>query len=150
MVISNEVYEQEIEKIVPRLEELENKSFDEIIHGLYHEILYSPITRSLIFALTYVLDPSKFYIGVDYWAGWGEYVVKFAVDIPQYPWGPNIYREIKADESERPTDKEARDLIKKYIGDRDKGGLEVEGIIKKAKEVIDTCKVIRRKNGEIE
>lgn len=135
-MVKNEVYEQEIEKIVPRLEELENKSFDEIIHGLYHEILYSPITRTLIFALTYILDPSRFYIEVEH--DRRGYSVKFAADIPLKYLRSLVGIVDKS--GKRPTDKEARDFIKEILPKR---GIEVEGLIEKAKEVVDTCKVIQ-------
>ena len=138
-MVSNEVYEQEIEKISPKLEELEGRPFDEIMWGLLPEILYSPITRALIFALTYVLDPSKFYIEVNLTGR--DYRVNFAADIP--PKSLRLLVSIVDKSDKRPTDKEARDLIKKYIGDRGKSGIEVEGLIKKAKEVVDTCKVIQ-------
>ena len=146
-MVKNELYEQAIEKIVPKLEKLKGRPFDEIIEGLIHEMIESGICQDLMFALTYVLDPSKFYIEVGYWTRYGEYTVNFAVDTPQYCWGPDIGVNIKADESERPTDEEARDLIKKYIGRRDKGGIDVEGLIKRAEEVVDTCRIVRRKNG---
>ena len=138
----NELYEQEIKRISPKLEELKNKSFYEIMDGLYNEVSHSSISRTLIFALTYVLDPSKFYIEVDYWAREGKCVLKFTADLPlRYLGGPLISLVNKS--AKRPTDKEARDLIKKCIGDRDKGGLEVVGLIKRAEEVVDTCKVIQ-------
>lgn len=135
-MVKNEVYEQEIKRITPRLEELENKSFDEIIHGLYHEILYSPITRTLIFALTYVLDPSKFFIEVNH--NGRDYTVKFAADIPLKYLRSLV--SIVDKSGKRPTDKEARDFIKEILPKR---GIEVGGLIEKAKEVVDTCKVIQ-------
>ena len=138
-MVSNEVYEREIEKIGPKLEELEDRPFDEIMKGLFPEILYSPITRDLVFALTYVLDPSRFYIEV-YHDGRG-YRVNFAADIPPKYLG--LLVSIVDKSGKRPTDKEARDLIKKYIGDRGKSGIEVGGLVEKAKEVVDTCKIIQ-------
>lgn len=39
-MVSNKVYEQEIEKIAPKLKRLEGKSFDEIMEGLYAGFLY--------------------------------------------------------------------------------------------------------------
>ena len=141
-MVKNELYEQEIKRISPKLEKLKDKSFYEIMDGLYNEVSHSSISRTLIFALTYVLDPSKFYIEVDYWAREGKCVLKFTADLPlRYLGGPLISLVNKS--AKRPTDKEARDLIKKCIGDRDKCGLEVEGLIKRAEEVIDTCKVIQ-------
>ena len=136
-MVSNELYEQAIEKIAPRLEKLENKSFDEIIHGLYHEILYSPITRALIFALTYVLDPSRFFIEVNHNVR-GDYEVKFAADIPLKYLRSLV--SIVDKSGKRPTDEEARDFIKEVLSKR---GIEVEGLVEKAKEVVDTCKVIQ-------
>ena len=133
----NELYEQAIERIAPKLEELKNKSFDEIIHGLYHEILYSPITRTLIFALTYVLDPSRFFIEVNHNVR-GDYEVKFAADIPLKYLRSLV--SIVDKSGKRPTDEEARDFIKEVLSKR---GIEVEGLIEKAKEVVDTCKVIQ-------
>lgn len=136
-MVSNEVYEQEIKRIAPRLEKLENKSFDEIIHGLYHEILYSPITRTLIFALTYILDPSRFFIEVNHERR-GYYTVTFTADIPLKYLRALV--SIVDKSGKRPTDKEARDFIKEILPKR---GIEVEGLLKKAKEVVDTCKVIQ-------
>ena len=135
-MVKNEVYEQEIKRIAPRLEKLENKSFDEIIHGLYHEILYSPITRTLIFALTYVLAPSRFFIEVNH--DWRDYTVKFAADIPLKYLRSLV--SIVDKSGKRPTDEEARDFIKEVLSKR---GIEVEGLVEKAKEVVDTCKVIQ-------
>lgn len=137
-MVKNEVYEKEIERIAPKLEELKSRPFDEIMQGLSHEILYSPITKTLIFALTYVLDPSKFYIKVGYWAREGEYVVRFTVDVPLGGYGTFfLYKVSQFDKM--PTDKEARDLIKESLAEV----IEVEGLLKKAKKVVDTCKVIQ-------
>lgn len=135
-MVKNWIYEQAIEKIAPKLEELEGRPFDEIIHGLYHEILYSSITRTLIFALTYVLDPSRFFIEIGH--NGRDYTVTFAADIPLKYLRSLV--SIVDKSGKRPTDKEARDFIKEILPKR---GIEVEGLIEKAKEVVDTCKVIQ-------
>lgn len=135
-MVKNEVYEQEIKRITPRLEELKDKSFDEIIQGLYPEILYSPITLTLIFALTYILDPSRFYIEVNH--DGRNYRVKFAADIHIKYLGLLVSLVDKS--GKRPTDEEARDFIKEFLP---KGAIEVEGLLEKAKEVVNTCKVIQ-------
>ena len=137
-MVSNELYEQAIEKIAPKLEKLKDEPFEEIIEELIHEMIESDVsTKDLMFALTYVLDPSKFFIGV--LSKRGEYSLLFAIDTPQRYWGPTVFINLKADE--RPTDKEIRDLIKKKF-EGNKCGLEVEGLIKRAEEVIDTCRII--------
>lgn len=137
-MVKNEVYEKEVERMAPKLEELKNKSFYEIMDGLYNEVFHSSIPRALIFALTYALDPSKFYIEVDYWAREGKCVLKFTADLPlRYLGGPLISLVNKS--AKRPTDKEARDFIKKCLDE----GIRVEGLIKRAEEVVDTCKVIQ-------
>lgn len=128
-------YEQEIERIGPRLENLKNRSFDEIMRGLYHEIFRSNIPRDLIFALTYILDPSRFYIEVHH--NGVSYTVKFTASTPLSSFGPFVYRDTRSDR--RPIDKEARDFIKKFLAEE----IKVEGLIEKAKEVVDTCKVIQ-------
>lgn len=136
-MVKNEVYEQEIEKIVPRIEELENKSFDEIMKGLYNEVFHSPISQALVFALTYVLDPSRFFIEIGH-DGRG-YIVGFAADTPMgEDLGAFLYRLTRFDR--RPTDKEARDFIKEILP---RGRIGVEGLLKKAYGVVDTCKVIQ-------
>ena len=137
-MVSNEVYEQEIKRIAPRLEKLENKSFDRMMNGLYYDVLESKIDRTLSFALTYVLDPSKFYIEVN--QRLGGYTVEFNADTPLMGLGAFAY--IWAGSDKRPTDKEARDIIKKCLDDGE-SGIEVEGLIEKAKGVVNTCKVIK-------
>lgn len=135
-MVKNEVYEKEIERIAPRLEELKDKSFDKIIGGLYGEILKSSIPGALIFALTYILDPSKFFIEVNH-TGRG-YRVKFTADLPMKYLGPIV--SIVDKSGKRPTDEKARDFIKEFLP---KTGVKVEGLIEKAKEIVDTCKVIQ-------
>ena len=132
-MVKNELYEKEIERIAPKLEELKNRSFDEIMKGLYNEIFQSSIFKSLIFALTYILDPSRFYIEVNH-NGRG-YTVKFTADTP-LP-GDLVFKYTGL--GRRPTDEEAREFIKKFLTE----GFKIEGIIKKVKEVIDTCKVVQ-------
>ena len=136
-MVSNEVYEKEIERIAPKLEELKDRPFDEIMKGLYNEVSLSPISVSLVFALTYVLDPSRFFIEIGH-DGRG-YIVGFAADTPMGDYfGAFLYRLTQFDR--RPTEKEARDFIKELLP---RGRIEVEGLIEKAKEVVDTCKVIQ-------
>ena len=79
-MVSNEVYEREIERISPKLKRLEGKPFDEIIWGLYYEVSGSKIAWDLIFALIYVLDPSRFFIEIGLLSG--RYTVKFKADTP--------------------------------------------------------------------
>lgn len=134
-MIKNWVYEQEIERISPKLEKLKNRSFDEIINGLYNELFQSSIPRALIFALTYILDPSRFYIEVNH--NGVSYTVKFTSDPHLTGFGHFVYRDTRS--GKRPTDKEARDFIKKFLVE----DLGVEGLIGKAKEVVNTCKVIQ-------
>lgn len=134
-MVKNWVYEEEIERIAPKLEELKGRPFDEIMNGLYREVFQSSITRPLIFALTYVLDPSRFFIEVNH--GGKYYVVKFTADTPLRGLGPFVYRNTLS--AKRPIDKEARDFIKKFLAEE----IKVEGLIKKAEEVVDTCKVIQ-------
>lgn len=131
-MIKNWVYEQEIERISPKLEKLKNRPFDEIMKGLYDEILQSSISWALIFALTYVLDPSRFFIEIN-----SKGDVKFTADTPLKGFGPFVYLGIRSDK--RLTEEEARGFIKKSLAD----GIKVEGLIEKAKEVVDTCKVIQ-------
>lgn len=134
-MVKNEIYEKEIERIAPKLEELKGRPFDEIMNGLYNEVFHSSITRSLIFALTYVLDPSRFFIEIGYL--FGRYTVKFTADTPLMGMGPFVYRNVRSDK--RPTDKEARDFIKEFLEDN----IRVEGLVEKAEEVVNTCKVIQ-------
>ena len=135
-MVSNEVYEQEIKRIAPKLEKLKDRSFDEIIGGLIHEITVSGISRDLIFALTYVLDPSRFYIEVGHDVR--GYTVGFAADTPMGDFGIFLYRLTRFDR--RPTEKEARDFIKELLP---RGRIEIERLLKKAYGVVDTCKVIQ-------
>lgn len=136
-MVKNEVYEKEIEKIAPKLERLEGRPFDEIIGGLIHEITVSGISWDLIFALTYVLDPSRFYIEVGHDVR--GYTVGFAADTPMgEDFGIFLYRLTRFDR--RPTEKEARDFIKELLP---RGRIEIEGLLKKAYGVVDTCKVIQ-------
>lgn len=137
-MVKNWVYEQEIERIAPKLEELKDLPFDEIMRDLYNEIFQSDLPRTLIFALTYVLAPSRFYIEVHYERR--SYTVKFTADTPSSSFGPFVYRNTRSDR--RPTDKEARDFIKKFLAEE----IKVEGLLEKAEEVVDTCKIIRSKN----
>lgn len=134
-MIKNWVYEQEIERISPKLEKLKNRPFDEIMNGLYNEIFQSSISRALIFALTYILDPSRFCIEVNH--NGVSYTVKFTADTPLRGLGAFVYRDTRS--GKRPTDKEARDFIKKFLAEE----IKVEGLIEKAKEVVDTCKLIQ-------
>lgn len=134
-MVSNEVYEQEVEKIGPKLEKLKNRPFDEIMGGLYDEILQSSISWALIFALIYILDPSRFYIEVE--PNLNTYSVNFTADTPLRGLGSFVYRNTLF--PKRPTDKEARDRIKKFLAER----IKVEGLIEKAEEVVNTCKVIQ-------
>lgn len=136
-MVKNELYEKEIERIAPKLEKLKDRPFDEIMDGLYNEIFHSSISRTLIFALTYILDPSRFFIEVNHDVR-GDYEVKFAADIPLKYLRSLVGIVDKS--GKRPTDKEARDFIKEILPKR---GIEVEGLIEKAKEVVDTCKVIQ-------
>lgn len=131
----NELYEREIERIAPKLKELEGRPFDEIMNGLYNEVFHSSISRSLIFALTYVLDPSRFFIEIGHL--FGGYIIEFTADTPLRGFGPFVYRNVRS--GKRPTDKEARDFIKEFLEDN----IRVEGLLKKAEEVVDTCKVIQ-------
>lgn len=136
-MVKNEVYEQEIKRISPKLEELKGQPFDEIMKGLYNEVFHSPISQALVFALTYVLDPSRFFIEIGH-DGRG-YIVGFAADTPMgEDFGAFLYRLTRFDR--RPTDKEARDFIKELLP---KGRIGVEGLLKKAYGVVDTCKVIQ-------
>lgn len=135
-MVKNEVYEQEIKRISPKLEELKGQPFDEMMWDLYYEVSGSKITRTLIFALTYVLDPSRFFIEVNH--NGRDYTVKFAADIPLKYLRSLV--SIVDKSGKRPTDKKARDFIKEILPKR---GIEVEGLIEKAKEVVDTCKVIQ-------
>ena len=134
-MVSNEVYEKEIEKIAPKLKRLEGRPFNEIINGLYYELSYSRIPRTLVFALTYILDPSRFFIEISHLPG--GYAVEFTADVPLGVFGTFVYRDTLP--GKRPTDKEARDLIKESLAEV----IEVEGLLKKAKKVVDTCKVIQ-------
>lgn len=104
------------------------------MRSLHNAVFCSDITISLIFALTYILDPSRFYIEVDH-DGRG-YSVKFTADTPLRGLGDFVYRNTLS--TKRPTDKEARDFIKKFLAER----IKVEGLIKKAEEVVDTCKIM--------
>ena len=135
-MVSNEVYEKEIEKIAPKLKELEGRPFDEIMQGLRHEIFYNPISQTLVFALTYILDPSRFFIEISHLSG--RYTVKFKADTPLGNFGTFFYKIFWSDK--RPTDKEARDFIKEFLLE---GSIDVEKLIKRAKEVVDTCKIIQ-------
>lgn len=135
-MVKNWVYEEEIERIAPKLEELKDRPFDEIMKGLYNEIFQSSIFKSLIFALTYILDPSRFYIEVNH--NGRSYTVKFTIDTPLMVPEGFVYV-YNTGLGKRPTDEEAREFIKKFMTE----GIKVEGIIKKVKEVIDTCKVIQ-------
>ena len=134
-MVSNEVYEREIERISPKLEELKGRSFDEIMKGLYDDLRQSSIPWDLIFALTYVLDPDRFFIEIGH--GFGRYIVKFKADTPLGSFGSFLYKISWSDKM--PTDGEARDFIKKYLAEV----IKVEGLIEKAKEVVDTCKIIQ-------
>lgn len=136
-MVKNEVYEQEIKRISPKLEKLKGRPFDEIMKGLNDDLLQSTIPWALIFALTYVLDPSRFFIEVNHDVR-GDYEVKFAADIPLKYLRSLVGIVDKS--GKRPTDKEARDFIKEILPKR---GIEVEGLIEKAKGVVDTCKVIQ-------
>lgn len=136
MVVSKEIYEREIEKIAPKLEKLKGRPFDEIMKGLDYDIRQSSIPWDLVFALTYVLDSDRFFIEVDRGRGYG-YRVKFAADTTLRGLTTFVYRGTLSDKM--PTEKEARDFVKKYLA----YGVEVEGLLEKAKEVVDTCKVIQ-------
>lgn len=134
-MVKNEVYEQEIERIGPKLEKLKDLPFDEIMRSLHNAVFCSDITISLVFALTYILDPSRFFIEVE--QGRRNYAVKFTADTPLRGLGDFVYRNTLS--AKRPTDKEARDFTKKFLAER----IEVEGLLEKAEEVVDTCKVIQ-------
>lgn len=135
-MVKNEVYEREIERIAPKLEKLKDRPFDEIMQGLHREIIGSCISQTLVFALTYVLDPSRFFIEISHLSG--RYTVKFKADTPLGNFGSFLYKISWSDK--RPTEKEARDFIKEFLLE---GSIDVEELIKRAKEVVDTCKVIQ-------
>ena len=137
-MVSNEVYEREIERISPKLEQLKDRPFDEIMKGLYNELNSSSITLALIFALTYVLDPDRFFIEIGH--GFGRYVVRFAADTPLGSLGVFVYKLAQFDKM--PTEKEVRDFIKGLLVKE----FYIEGLLKKAYGVVDTCKIIRSNN----
>ena len=136
-MVNNKAYEQEIERIGPKLEELEGRPFDEIMKGLYDDVFGGDLYQTVVFALTYILAPSRFYIEVNYREG-VRYYINFAADTSIKYFGSFVRLQHKSDE--RPTDEEARGLIKKFLPE---GDIVVKGLLEKAYGVVDTCKVIQ-------